>query len=148
MNSPSFVGKKKNAKKIWQCPPYTINLMLQQRIMNTDNLWPSAIEIKGLPFMFQGWNAILRLDIQENQGVYRMDPYRLFCLIPIAGITLRRHRDGIWRLFKDESDWLPASMHNPSGPPIPIAKIGPDQSSPLGLWSFGFRNFEIVECPR
>jgi hypothetical protein len=116
--------------------------------MMEDNL-PLAVRITGLPLsaVMWGWNnAVLHLRPDERE--YRMEPYKLFCLISVPGLTLRKSMNERWKLYRDGDGGAPMSIANPMGPPFIMAKIGKDQVTPVGGWAFGgSRVFSVVALP-
>jgi hypothetical protein len=65
-------------------------------------IFPEKIKMSNLPFFFQGWNTVLKKTNEFSDGapVYRLNGYKLYYIIPIIGITIRRIA-GRWYLHRD-----------------------------------------------
>ena len=93
-------------------------------------LFPAQIKVSGLPFMLQGWNAkyYKTSDTSDGCPTYRLEPYNLYKMIAIIGVTIKRINGG-WVLQRD-CDLFPTSM----------AKYGANpQGDPFGEWSNGMK---------
>jgi hypothetical protein len=96
-------------------------------ITSYSDMYPDKIKMSGLPIYLCGWNCELYKTKEESEGVpvYTMDDYCLYGLINIIGIYIKKY-NGVWVLQRECDSY-------PSG----IKKIGNDQISPFGTWTYG-----------
>jgi hypothetical protein len=94
----------------------------------TDVEFPDQVRVSGLPFTLQGWNNVYTKTAREVDGcpTYKLESYMLYWLFPIIGMEIVR-RHGQWVMVRecDPSFWSS------------LIKLGNDQSSPRGVWSYG-----------
>lgn len=94
---------------------------------NPKSEFPEKIRMRGFPFLSQGWNSIYKKTDQVSDGcpVYRLEPYNLYHMIAIIGVTIFR-KDGIWVLQVD-------------GDSAPLYKriSASTQNGPEGYWPCG-----------
>jgi hypothetical protein len=67
--------------------------------------YPNNIKISGLPILWHGWNSVLHKSDQKGEDdtpIYRLDPYILYHIFPIIGITVLR-QNGKWIMLSDNS---------------------------------------------
>src|SRR3954464_11811286 len=58
--------------------------------MEDSEEYPSAVRVRGLGFMHQGWNTIFRKTdgVSGGKPVYTMDGYDLYGILPIIPVDL------------------------------------------------------------
>jgi hypothetical protein len=92
-------------------------------------VFPRKICVKGLPFMWQGWNTTYyRSDeVEDGCPVYLLDDYTLYFFIRIAGCRLYR-QNGIWTFNRRDGPF--PNLHKYGAGP---------QGDPFGEWEGGMR---------
>ena len=86
------------------------------------------IRFSGLPLMLSGWNNKY---IKQDDNTYYLAAYKLYWLIPIIGVTIKKITDK-WRLIRDGDCFCDSDDDE-----IGIYKLGNDQDSPIGEWTYG-----------
>lgn len=104
---------------------------MSDRLLSSTNprMMPSKLRMSGLPFMLSGWNG--EYDLVEPSslfGVYRREPHTKWYFFTIIGVSIHLFK-GYWCLFRDCDN----------GAPTDIRKLGDDQDSPIGIWTYGAR---------
>lgn len=97
--------------------------MNTSRSDNLISIWPSKIQVTGLPWKYFGWNTefIKTEDFSEDCPIYYLKPYKFLRLFSIPGVKILKSF-GMW-VF-----WTDCSLL-----PLNITKVG--DSSPCGIWN-------------
>jgi hypothetical protein len=89
------------------------------------------IYLSGLPFTLQGWNNVYTKN-ETNNNTYHLAPYTLYYLFPILGTTISKI-NGRWELTRD------CDYRYSNDATMDIYKLGKDQDTPFGDWTYGVK---------
>ena len=70
--------------------------------INVRSAYTDKIRVSGLPLLLQGWNTTYYKTDRTSNGapIYRLDPYMLYFVFPIIGITILK-RENAWVFIPD-----------------------------------------------